>query len=386
MRLPHPDALPSLFERFGITDPSHQALLLLASETQHEFEEAVDRGEQPKASPIAQAEWQTAEALWIAVGLLPPIFAWPWKLLDALVGPVLAGDVWVIGGRTGDGKSTLLANLLRLLVWVTNTLRGVTVAPLEQSPAVFQLKQACLQLGFSIPDVFRQRWHRIPDPDAIAKVRQAVAAQGRTPLRETVRYCPSTTLDRAGLRALVQRAADWHHRLVIVDHLHQMDHGPGKMDEGIRKTMGAAKELARRYDMAILFTAQIGRPDKRDRRRKFYPPDLEDLQAGSAIEQVADGVLLLYQPLLPGIKVKDIDQVLMQQREYRSVFKANTAALLCGKHRLDGTARHKSVELHYENGVLSDLMPSWMNQTSFGAESDEQGDAFEATPGPRLFP
>jgi replicative DNA helicase len=140
-----------------------------------------------------------------------------------------------------------------------------------------------------------------------------------------------------------------------------MDHGDGPENRGIRETMKLAKALARQHNIAILFTAQLGRGDTRDRRRKFYPPELTDLQGASAIEQVADGVLLLYQPLAAGTRSKDIDAVLCGERAYRDVFKSNTVAVKCAKHRLDGSVRNHAIELVFDDGEIrearSDFVP-----------------------------
>jgi replicative DNA helicase len=174
-------------------------------------------------------------------------------------------------------------------------------------------------------------------------------------------------MDRKGLREVIEEAHEWHHRLVIIDHIHHMDHGDGPENRGIRETMRLAKTLAKRYDMGILFTAQLNRGDTRDRRRKFYPPELSDLMGASAIEQVADGVLLLYRPLQAGIKVGDIDDVIMGQREWRTVFQANTIAVRCAKHRLDGDQRNKDALLTFERARITDESP----------RVTERGDAYE---------
>jgi hypothetical protein len=359
VRLPLTEALPALFAQFTVDEPAQRGLLERASQSWAAQEALEDRGEHKVPGRVVRAEWETAEAFWLSVGLSAPVCEWPWSSLQDLIGSILPGDVGVIGARTGDGKSTFVANLIRGLVWPDpRKVSGITVAPLEQSPAVFQVKLACLDVCLPIPEVFRHQWHRMPDGSR-ERLLEAVARQGQRPLREAVNYCPASTLNREGLATLVSTAAEWHHRLVIIDHLHHMEHGDGPENRGIRATMKLAKDLARRHDIAILFTAQLGRGDLRDRKRKFYPPELTDLQGASGIEQVADWVLLLHQPLLAETKSGDIEEVLTGQRDYRSVFKLDTVAVTCAKHRLDGTARHQGVELRFSHGRITDLWPSW---------------------------
>jgi DnaB-like helicase C terminal domain len=360
MLLPHTDDLPPLFDEYRITDLGQRSLLHRASWTQHEYRQKLElaqdgQSQKPVLSAIEEAEWQAAEAFWLVVGLVPPVFSWPWHALQRVVGPMLAGEVWVLAARTGDGKSTIVSNLVHQIVWTVRQIYGVTIAPMEQTPAVFKLKMACLHLGFSIPDVFRGRWSHIPDPDAEEKVRAAVASQGGPPLREAIRYSPADTLDRVGMQQLIEQAVRWDHRLVIIDHLHHMDHGTGPENQGIRQTLKLAKKLANQHDIGVWFTAQIGRDDKRDRRRKFYPPDAGDVQGSSAIEQIADCLLLAYQPLKPGMKVKDIDQVILGRQPYRSVFEPNAMGMICGKHRIDGSAKYETINLGFRDGRIRDL-------------------------------
>lgn len=370
MQLPPVEAVPSLCEEYRITD--ERALLTRASTTYWERERRLDTGEIPRVSLADQAEWQAAEAIWIAVGLLKPVMQWPWRSLEILVGDILAGEVWVAGAKTGDGKSTFIANLIDALTTHTKGAARMTIATLEQSPATFKAKLACLALGYSVPAVFRQEWYLCGVSPEVGRqrIREEIARQAKPPLRENIRYCPADTLDREGLAKLIEQAHEWHHRLVIVDHIHHMDHGDGPENRGIRETMKMAKALAKRFDMGVLFTAQLNRGDNRDRRRKFYPPELTDLQGSSAVEQVADGILLLYRPLEDGIKVGDLDDVIMGQRDWKTVWKPNTLAVRCAKHRLDGDQRNKDALLRFEHGRIMDPAPALRVER-------EIGDAYE---------
>jgi hypothetical protein len=300
-----------LCEQYEIV--AERDLLTRASRSFWDREFRIQQGESPPLPPHHLADWQAAEAVWIAAGHQLPVMTWPWRKLANLVGQMLAGEVWIAGAKTGDGKSTFIANLLLALIQWQDWFR-VTVATLEQSPAVFKTKLACLQLGYDIPAVFRGEWWALGVDEALgrARLREAITAQSKT----NIRFCPHDVMDRKGLREVIEEAHEWHHRLVIIDHIHHMDHGDG--------------------------------------------PE------ASAIEQVADGVLLLYRPLQAGIKVGDIDDVIMGQREWRTVFQANTIAVRCAKHRLDGDQRNKDALLTFERARITD-----------DAVATERGDAYE---------
>lgn len=375
MQLPHPDATANMCDDHGITVAAERELLVRASQRYWAAQDMIADGHDPRIDLTDQAEWQTAEAIWMAVGVLEPVMSWPWKKLDALLGEVLAGEVWTVGAATGNGKSTFIANLIDGLITRSRGYQRMTIAPLEQSPATFKAKLACLRLDYDVASVFRGHWWKVGD-EAIckARLREEIARQGQAPLRETVRYCPADALDRDGLARLIEQAHEWHHRLVIVDHLHHMDHGPGPENRGIRDTMKLAKAMVRRTDMAVIFTAQLNRGDTRDRRRKFYPPELADLQGASAIEQVSDGVALLYRPLQEWVKVGEIDEVIMGQREFDSVFQPNRVAVRRAKHRLDGAKRNEDALLAFQHGRILDEPMSYLTATT---AAPEHGDAHE---------
>jgi KaiC/GvpD/RAD55 family RecA-like ATPase len=372
MQLPPVDAVGAFCAQHGII--AERELLVRASETYWRREARLQAGEEPRISVTDIAEWQVAEAIWDAVGLVPAVLTWPWDKLQGLIGDLLAGEVWVVGASTGNGKSTFIDNLITALVARSRGHARMTVATLEERAARVKRKLACLELGYDIPAVFRKQWWRlgVPEKEAKARLVEALARQARPPLRESVRFCPADTLGRAGLAALIEQAHEWHHRLVIVDHLHHLEHGDGPEHRGIRETMKLAKTLANRYGMTILFTAQLNRGDTRDKRRSFYPPQLSDLQGASAIEQVADGVLLLYRPLRPGIKAGELDDVVLGQREWGTVFQPHSFAVRCAKHRLDGDKRNRDIVLHLQYGRLTDEQPDFGSREPF-----TPGDAYE---------
>jgi hypothetical protein len=326
--------------------------------------------------PVDEQEFQAAEAIWYHAGYVSPVFDWPWRAVQKLVGSVLPGEVWIAAAQSGNGKSQWIANLVARLA-KRASLR-LTVAPLERKPRELRGLWACLDLGLEPWPAFKQQWHLLPEGSQVALLAH-MNAQVKPPLRERIVFAPESSLTRGGLERLVARAHEWGHRLVIVDHLHHMDHGDGPESRGIRDTMKLAKRLAQETDLALLFTAQLNRGHKGDSYQRFYPPEMTDLQGSSAIEQVADGVLLLYRPLRPGVKRATIDAVRMGQAERDSIFRANTMAVRCGKHRLDGSKLGKDALLHIHAGVISDLavLPSGAPAADPDGDEAPSGTRFE---------
>jgi len=354
MLFPHSDDVADLAGFYGI-DPTAIPLLERVSRT------AIERACWVEANPgkpltrlgtVDEAEFQAAEAMWFHAGYVLPIFDWPWRAVHALLGAVLPGEVTVLAAQSGNGKSQIIANLLSRIAKRTHV--RLTVAPLERKPRELRALWACLDLGYEPWPAFKQQWHLLP-AGAKTNLLAHMNAQVRVPLREQIAFAPDATLDRGGFERLVIRAASYGHRLIIIDHLHQMDHGDGPENRGIRETMKTAKRLAQDYDLALLFTAQLNRgAGKGDSLQRYFPPEMTDLQGSSAIEQIADVVGLLYRPLRAGVTRKDIEAVRMGQAERESIYLPNTMAFRCGKHRLDGSKLGKDALLHIHAGVISD--------------------------------
>ncbi len=387
MLFPHYDDVPELASIHGI-DPVHVPLLEQVSrravERSIRMELEPDRHLAP-LGPIEQQEFQAAEAIWYHAGYVTPVFEWPWRAVQKLVGSVLPREVWVAAGQTGNGKSQWIANLVARLA-KRETFR-LTVAPLERKPRELRGLWACLDLALEPWPAFKHQWHLLPR-GARAALLEHMNRQVKSPLRERIAMAPESNLDRRGLERLVARAHEWGHRLLIVDHVHHMDHGDGPENRGIRETMKLAKRLAQETDIAILFTAQLNRGQKGDGHQRYYPPDMTDLQGSSAIEQVADAILLLYRPLRPDVKPADIQAVRMGHADRDTIFQPNTMAVRCGKHRLDGSKLGKDALLHIRAGVISDLAVLAGGIPVADPEDDntpsgvthERGDAYEPEP------
>ncbi len=380
MRFPHPEDVAELVADLGIT-PEYTPLLHRVSQRALEraTQEEVNRKSCPPLGPVDEQEFQAAEGIWFHAGYVLPVFDWPWKAVQDLVGAVLPGEVVIAAGQSGNGKSQWIANLLSRLA--KRTALRLTVAPLERKPRELRGLWACLDLHLEPALAFKGKWSKLP-----AGSREALLShmngQVRPPLRERIVFAPDQSLDRKGLERVCRTAHEWGHRLVLVDHIHHMDHGDGPENRGLRDTMKLAKRLAQELDLAILFTAQLNRGQKGDSYQKYYPPEMTDLQGSSAIEQIADAILLLYRPLKPGVKRAEIDAVRMGQLDRDRIFQTQTMAVRCGKHRLDGSKLGKDALLHIRAGVISDraVLPGGMPCADPDDAEVTRGDAYEPQP------
>jgi len=132
------------------------------------------------------------------------------------------------------------------------------------------------------------RWWR-PLSEAMAKLAQAPFYLDDSPALNILEM-------RAKARRIKSRRDV---QLIIVDYL-QMVHGYGRIEnrqQEIAQVSGFLKALAKELDIPVLACAQLSRAVE---RRVSGEPQLSDLRESGAIEQDADVVIFLHQPVPPG--------------------------------------------------------------------------------------
>ncbi len=68
----------------------------------------------------------------------------PWVALDSIVGGMAAGDIWFLGGFSGDGKTTALTSAVDC--WYEGGKR-IYYLGLESRPNILKTHWACKRLG-----------------------------------------------------------------------------------------------------------------------------------------------------------------------------------------------------------------------------------------------
>ena len=226
-----------------------------------------------------RAAWvasQTGPAAWLQTGIGD---------LDTALRTLGPGELLTIGGRPGDGKSGLLAQIATM---TAATGRGVLVASLEMSATA----------------VGRRMLAQVADVDHAALVDGRLDSAERARVADalaTFNAWPLTLADQprltpAQLRGLVLRARrERGCDVVCVDYLQLLappDHLNLKREyDRVTFVSDALRTLARETDTLVVAAAQLRRLD---RERGTPRPTLEDLRNSGAIEQDSDAVLLIY--------------------------------------------------------------------------------------------
>lgn len=258
----------------------------------------------------------------------------PWAELDEVAGLMCPEDMWLIPGRTGNGKSLFCLNLFDRLVEAG---RKVLYVGLEQSPKILRVKWACMRAGVSPKQILAAR----PEDKGAAyeQARLFVAAelewQKTEEIRQRAHFSTTRFVDRDGLVAWTDWAKMRGCEIVIVDHIDRMQHGnSGNSFEDLSETVRLTKELAVHYRIVMLVASQVGRP--KESLQRFMPPMLSEMRGAGTKEEEADAVLAVYRPLKKGTTEKQMTMVRQGLLEEHEIYDVNKMAVRVLKHRLDG--------------------------------------------------
>jgi len=216
------------------------------------------------------------------------------------------GRFYVIGGRTGMGKTILGANVAMGLAERGN---GVDYLSFEMPTEEQAIR--CL-LSASRVGHWRIRQNLVR-PEDWSAMTAAAARVSKLPWmwddKSGVNVDWIARHIRATRAKLKARGADLH--TVVLDTVQKIrgDNARANLREQMVRTVDALKQLAIREDVCMLALAQIGRGTEA-RNQKDRRPRMADLQEAGAIEQEADGVMLLFRADYYAEKGEERDHVL----------------------------------------------------------------------------
>lgn len=193
-----------------------------------------------------------------------------------LGGGVRAGDLVVLGGDVGSGKSALaLAMALRMAD------AGVKVAFLTGEMSVERVMERALAIEGRVKvDDLRQG--KLDDLQRAAVGAAAVRLRDRSPQFEVLEYAPAESFG-ARIRALATQ-------VVVIDSLQTLAPGSRAQDEELAVIVRTLKAVAVSEDVCVVVTAHLPSLAARQDAR----PGLDDFGAMSAVKQSSDVVLGVY--------------------------------------------------------------------------------------------
>lgn len=201
--------------------------------------------------------------------------------LDRVLVGMGAGDLVVVGGRPGMGKTSFCMNVATNVA--KSTRKNVAIFSLEMSSE--QLVSRMLS-SEALIDSSSMRSGRLTDDD------WRHLAEAASVLSETNIYIdPSTNTTPTAIKSKLRRLDNIG--LVVVDYLQLMAPDVAN-DNRVQEIAGITRSLklmAKEFGIPVILCSQLARQSE---NRKDRQPMLSDLRDSGAIEQDADIVLFIY--------------------------------------------------------------------------------------------
>lgn len=279
----------------------------------------------------------------------------PWQSVDDLVGGIGAGNVWFVGGFSGNGKTTFLMNLTDQLLGQD---RVVYYLGTETKANELRTRLACQRVGVYSGDVLSgksREW--LNWPDIRARLRADITAQRTLGERQRFLVCPVQRVGAADLHASFADANIHAADLIIIDHIDHMEHGGGRTGfEDSRMLAHLVLDLAQQTQIPVLAATQFNNEGARgDRLGQYQPPQPHHVYMGGHKRQIAWGMLGLYRPLKEGITKDEMKSARAGALEPSEFLEPDCMAMVVMKHRHYGSREGSRARLAFNHGMLSDI-------------------------------
>lgn len=305
-------------------------------------------------------------------GSRPLATSWGYHDLDRILGPLVAGRLYVVGARPSNGKTSLLLNMLNhIYSTITEKPRKVLCWWSElDSPAAYR-SWAALRCGFNEDDALMEAVERLPEGAGAALDRQErtfeYAHQGTSTwwIRFSQRQRPT-------LAELTDEIARTDPDVVFFDYLQRIRPAKGQdRFTAIGEAAVALQTLAAQSGKTVIVASQFKRKGD-DLLDKYRAPALEDFKLAGEIEEAADVCVGLFRLLRRDFSRKDEAAVRSGDRQLSDYTIPNTMAVRVLKHRYRGPAADAIIRLTVDGKRIYDQART--------PEQWDRGDAYEGNP------
>ncbi|MBL9171586.1 MAG: AAA family ATPase [Verrucomicrobiales bacterium] len=203
--------------------------------------------------------------------------------LDQMLWGLKPGQLVVVGGRPGHGKSALMLQIAHNAAAAGHPVAYISLE-MGAKELMFRLQCSCSEVPSEIANKGAM------GPEEEGRFLKATTDLCRVPIH--FEDGDVHTLDRIKPVAR-QMLKEEGVKLIVIDYLQliQSSNKRASRYEGITEVSGSLKQLARGLGVPIIIGSQFSRDVEKEGRR----PQLSDLRDSGSIEQDADIVLLLHQ-------------------------------------------------------------------------------------------
>lgn len=276
------------------------------------------------------------------------------KSVHSLAGALAPAEVVMIGAQPGAGKSLFCQNLFDDLT-AEQKIPTLYIGT-EQSPSNLKTKHACIRAGVPAKLIIKPESHEIGTPDyelAMQRVHHELGFLNTNEMRELAYYATTRYVNRAELERWITGGVEKYGiRTVIIDHIDQMDHGPGENSaQETTVTVQMIHDLARDHSMPIIVASQLKRPH--DSFQQHSPPEQSEFANSASKERIAAIMFGLWRPLRRDLKQKELQKLLKDAQQGHTgqdrIYMPNTMGVRLLKDRL-GAVPGRQVMLYVEKG------------------------------------
>ena len=205
--------------------------------------------------------------------------------VDKFSGGLTRGELTIVGGRPGHGKSTMLLNLLSN---VLASKRKVMLFNRELTNVEVLKKLIALESGRLSYSMIRQGMYDVKQLQELDRVREFIAKKynaDKFRMYDQIRDFPSSATEIKKFKPDI-----------IFDDYIQLITPTGKEDQRrlqLERIVNDYKWIAKEYNCVVILASQLNRAlETRGNPR----PQLSDLAESGSIEQVAENVFFVYYP------------------------------------------------------------------------------------------
>lgn len=227
-----------------------------------------------RSSAVTSTTWQTAFHLVTTPRKEDPTIPTGLEFLDSIL-QIRGGQLGIIAGRPGDGKSALATQMLIQIAKGAEAL----VCSLEMSPEEVAQRIIAQETGIPLWDIDAMRFANAQDRAKVEACRDAFR----------VNFCATPTVSELRAVAMV-RKAQGALRMIVVDYLQLLrtKKPSTSRTQDVTDISRDLKLLAMELQVPVVALSQFSREAAKG------PPELHHLRESGSIEQDADWVLFCY--------------------------------------------------------------------------------------------